>query len=356
MQRLLSSLSAVLLVVGIAEVAGAAEKPAGGSPQRQAILALLTQLETGFNEGDAKGLAACWTENGEFVGPAGARTIGRESIEKQFKESFAARKGASKLQLHLTHLRLVNEGLALVEATVEFTPPIAIGGVGMSDFVLVSQGGRWLIESAHETIAHLPPQTNHLKDFDWLVGDWASEPSNTGIILRTACDWTANQAFLIRKFKVEGKEAILHGGTEVIGWDPRTNQIRSWVFDSDGGFGENVWVHDGNCWLIKYSGTLADGSEASATQILTKVDATTATLQSRDRIVNGASQPDIPATELKRQADVKPAAKVEDVSQPEVKSPAKPEEARKPKADSPVKPDEPLKPATKSDEPLKPAE
>ena len=78
----------------------------------------------------------------------------------------------------------------------------------------------------------------------------------------------------------------MHGGTEVIGWDPRTSRIRSWVFDSDGGFGENVWVHDGNRWLIKYSGTLADGSEASATHILTNVDAATATLQSKDRVVD----------------------------------------------------------------------
>ena len=153
-----------------------------------------------------------------------------------------------------------------------------------------------------------------LKELDWLVGDWSSETSKAGITLRTVCDWTANHAFLIRKFKVEGKEAILHGGTEIIGWDPRTNRIRSWVFDSDGGFGENVWVHDGNRWLIKYSGTLADGSEASATHILTNVDATTATVQSKDRVVNGTAQPDIPETELKRQAENKPAAKVEEAT------------------------------------------
>src|SRR5208337_4620261 len=134
------------------------------------------------------------------------------------------------------------------------------------------------------------------------------------------------------KFKVEGKEAILHDGTEIIGWDPRANRIRSWVFDSDGGFGENVWVHDGNRWLIKYSGTLADGSEASATQILTKVDATTATLQSRDRIVNGAAQADIPETELKRQAEVKPAAKAEDGPQPEVRPATKADDVTQPKA------------------------
>ena len=57
---------------------------------------------------------------------------------------------------------------------------------------------------------------------------------------------------------------------------------------------------------------MADGSEASATHILTKVDAATATLQSKDRVVNGAAQPDIPETELKRQAETKPAAKAEE--------------------------------------------
>jgi len=166
--------------------------------------------------------------------------------------------------------------------------------------------------SARETITRLPPQTNHLKEFEWLVGDWASETSKAGITLRTSCDWTANQAFLIRKFHVDGKEAILHGGTEIIGWDPRTNRVRSWIFDADGGFGENVWVHDGNRWLIKFSGTLADGSETSATHILTKVDDTTFMLQSKDRVVSGAAQPDIPATKLKRQVETKPAAKTEE--------------------------------------------
>jgi uncharacterized protein (TIGR02246 family) len=317
MQRVIGVLSAVLVIAVTAANVSAQDKPAGGSTDRQAVLALLTQMETGFNARDAKGLAACWTENGEFAGPAGARVKGRADLEKQFQEAFAARK-EGKLQIHVNHLRVVNEGLALVEAVAE-VQPAAAGGAPAADFVLVKQDGRWLIESAHETLSLLPPQTNRLKELDWLVGNWSSDTSKAGITLRTACDWTANQAFLIRRFKVEGKEAILHGGTEIIGWDPRTSRIRSWVFDSDGGFGENVWVHDGNRWLIKYSGTMADGSEASATHIMTKVDATTATMQSKDRVVNGAAQPDIPETELKRQAESKPA----EAAKPAEKAPEK---------------------------------
>jgi len=312
MQRLIDGLCAIVFVVLVATAVHAQEKPAGKPSPTKGVLALLGRLETGFSEGDAKGLAACWTESGDFVGPAGARVEGRENIEKQFSEVFAARKEPSKLEIHINHLRPVNDGLALLEATVEVKPPVATGGVAVSDFVLVKQNDRWLIESARETITRLPPQTNHLKEFEWLVGDWASETSKAGITLRTSCDWTANQAFLIRKFHVDGKEAILHGGTEIIGWDPRTNRVRSWIFDADGGFGENVWVHDGNRWLIKFSGTLADGSETSATHILTKVDDTTFLLQSKDRVVSGAAQPDIPATKLKRQVETKPAAKTEE--------------------------------------------
>ncbi len=178
MQRIISNLSAALCILAIAASAAAQVKPAvaaGGATPRQAILALLAQLETGFNEGDAKAMAACWTETGEFVGPGGLRISGRESIEKQFKEMFAARKDAGKLQIHINHLRLVNENLALVEATAEVTPAVAAGGAAVSDFVLVKPNARWLIESAHESATHLPPQANRLKELDWLVGRWASE-------------------------------------------------------------------------------------------------------------------------------------------------------------------------------------
>lgn len=320
MPRPIGALFAVLLVAELAAPTFAEDKPESGGADRQAILALLKQVETGFDAADSKGLASCWTESGEFAGPGGARTDGRESIEKLFQDAFAARKG-SKLQLHLLHLHLVSESLALVEAVADVKPAPATGGSPVADFVLVKKDGRWLIESAHEMIAHSPPDVNHLKELEWLIGNWSSETSKVGIALRTSCDWTANRTFLIRKFKVEGKEAILHGGTEVIGWDPRSSRIRSWVFDSDGGFGENVWVHDGNRWLIKYSGTLADGSEASATHVLTSVDANTVTLQSRDRVVNGTAEPDIPETELKRQVEAPPAKTDE---------PAKPVEKTKP--------------------------
>ena len=81
------------------------------------------------------------------------------------------------------------------------------------------------------------------------------------------------------------------------------------MFDSDGGFGENQWVHDGKRWLVQYSGTLADGSAVSATHVLTRRDADTLTLESKDRTVDGQAQPDIAPVTIKRQAAAAGAAK-----------------------------------------------
>ena len=332
MQRLIGTVSAFLSLVvaatafaqGIASDKAAekvADKTVAAPAERQGVLSLLTQLENSFNEGDAKGAAACWTENGDFVGPGGARADGREAIEKGFTEAFAAKKGC-KLQVQILNFRLVNESLALVDAIPEIKSTAADApspAARTAAMVLVKQDGRWLIESAHETSGHASAQANRLKELEWLAGDWVSETSKAGISLRTACDWTANHAFLIRKFQVEGKDVFLHGGTEVIGWDPHANRIRSWTFDADGSFGENVWVRDGDRWLVKYAGTLADGGEVSATHVLTKVDAQTATLQSKDRVVNGARQPDVPEVTLKRQAAAQTAVKQGEVSKPEQK-------------------------------------
>ena len=35
----------------------------------------------------------------------------------------------------------------------------------------------------------------------------------------------------------------------MIGYDPVKGRLRSWVFDSEGGFGEGSWRQEGNKWL-----------------------------------------------------------------------------------------------------------
>ncbi len=56
-------------------------------------------------------------------------------------------------------------------------------------------------------------------------------------------------------------------GSQIIGWDPYAQTIRSWLFDSDGGFGVGRWTPAGNRWTVKTLSVLPDGRRGSATNI-----------------------------------------------------------------------------------------
>jgi uncharacterized protein (TIGR02246 family) len=316
MQRFLSTVSVGLILI-TAGISSAQDTGTAGQRPIPQIRKLLTAVEESFSHGDAKGLAACWTANGDFSGPAGERAEGRENIETAFRKFFATHKG-STMKLKVASLRLASEDLALLDVIS------AVKHAGAQDasestlsLVLVKRDNRWLIESAREAAAPSPSPVQHLKEMEWMLGDWADEASQqNGISVHSTCDWTANQAFLIRKFQVAGRADITRTGTEIIGWDPRAQRIRSWVFDSDGGFGENVWVRDGNRWLVRYSGTRPDGSEVSATNILTVVDADTIMFQSKGRTVDGERQPEVPEITIKRQRVAQSGANTKEPAKP----------------------------------------
>jgi hypothetical protein len=63
--------------------------------------------------------------------------------------------------------------------------------------------------------------------------------------------------------------------------------MRSWVFDSHGGFGEGNWQRDGNRWVVACAGVLPDGGTGQATNIWEFVDPKTFVWRAVDREVDG---------------------------------------------------------------------
>ena len=72
----------------------------------------------------------------------------------------------------------------------------------------------------------------------------------------TSYRWTDNHRFILGQFTVQigGKPAMT--GSQRIGWDPLKKTIRSWVFDSEGGFAEGLWSRE-----RKHVGHEADRSD-----------------------------------------------------------------------------------------------
>jgi uncharacterized protein (TIGR02246 family) len=294
------SVLVILAAASIAQTAEKAEKIAADSREGE-IRKAIASLEENFNHGDAKNLAACWAPNGEFVGPRGEQIVGREMIEGAFRDFLTAHP-ASKLRLGVASLHMMTDGVALVHLVPKMTPvPEGVEAEPVSTMVLVKHEGRWLIGSMHETLSGAPAHHVQLENLNWLVGDWENDGGGeSGVSAHSTCDWTSNHSYLIRKFTTEVNKDVTRAGTEVIGWDPRAHRIRSWTFDSDGGFGESVWTHDGDQWTIRYAGTRANGGDVSATHVVALVDADHMTVQAKDRLVNGVKQSALPEIKLKR--------------------------------------------------------
>jgi hypothetical protein len=131
--------------------------------------------------------------------------------------------------------------------------------------------------------------SSRLHDLAWMVGSWQDEANDTKV--ETTVDWTQGQNFLTRKFNLHRTDGQQTQGWEVIGWDSVTQQIRSWIFDSDGGFGDRFWSEEGNRWLIEAVNTLPDGSQSTAQHVITKVDDDHYTWESGKPSVDGVLLP-----------------------------------------------------------------
>ena len=85
-----------------------------------------------------------------------------------------------------------------------------------------------------------------------------------------------------------------------IGWDPLEGVIRSWTFDSDGGYSTGEWVPTEAGWVIKSEATMPDGTTGSATVTVTPTDADHFIVRSSDRIIGGVDEPEFELTVARR--------------------------------------------------------
>ena len=300
--RILTAFAPAALVL-----AGLGNGPRADEPKAQperpadarAIAELNAAFTRAFNQGDARAVAALFTEQAEIVEESGTTIKGRDAIAQLFATGFEAEPKAT-IELTTESLRFLGADAARETGRARTIP--AGGGapeITRYTVLFVRRDGRWLQDFV--TVAADRALTAHdrLKELEWLVGDWVDE-SDEGIV-HTSCRWSDDQNFLVREFRLHIAGQPFTGGSQRIGWDPRAEQFKSWVFDSDGGQSEGLWSRSGkDRWLIKASGVLADGKTVTATHVLTFVNKGMARWHSVDRTVGGVAVPDLPEIVLVR--------------------------------------------------------
>jgi uncharacterized protein (TIGR02246 family) len=246
-----------------------------------------------YNKHDAKAVAAMWSPDAVYMDPStGEAAVGREEIEKVFADTLAALKDA-KLEVEVSSVEFVSPNVAIENGTVRIIQPDAEPEETNYTAVNVKRDGKWLLDRISEEEPPAPPPSSYeqLKELEWMIGSWIDQDEDATI--QTDCEWTKNQNFINRSFAVVIGDQVDLAGMQIIGWDPVAKQIRSWIFDSDGGFSEGKWTRKGDRWLIQQNGTLPDGSRSSAVNIITRVDDDSFTWQSVQREIDGDILPNV---------------------------------------------------------------
>jgi uncharacterized protein (TIGR02246 family) len=252
-----------------------------------------------FNSGDAKAVAKFWTPDGDYIDDLGHHYKGRKAIAEYFAKMFAAAKGA-QLRVHRASRRLIRPDVAVGDGIYEVIPPN--GGLPTSaryTTVLVKRKGKWYFECVREAPASAPTRENRLEEFGWLIGQWVDQ-AKKGALVKIDFSWAENNNFIVSHFITTLQDVPVAGASQWVAWDPAKKKIRSWSFDSTGGFNEAIWTKDGDRLVGKVTTTLRSGKKMTSTNIITIVDTDHITWQSTKRSVDGKSLPDVKPVKLMR--------------------------------------------------------
>jgi uncharacterized protein (TIGR02246 family) len=300
-RRLASALVALCLpATAFAQAAPAKE---AGSDET-AIRASAADYVKAFNAGDAKALAETWTADGEYVDDQGQTYRGRPAIENLFAAGFSQHPG-STLEVTVNSVKLLSPDVAIEKGVTRARPAKGPAGPLVSyTAVHVKRDGKWLVSNVTES--RFAEQSNelHLQDLAWLVGRWQVQTGDKTVTFD--CQWLPGKSYLSRSYTVTEKGATVGSGLQIIGWDPTLQQIVSWTFNSDGGFGHEYWAQDGARWEIDATSTNPDGASGLARNLLTKLSDNAFSWHSVDRSLNDQLLPDTQEVRVKRVVE-KPA-------------------------------------------------
>lgn len=268
-------------------------KPTG---PEAAIRAITADYEKAFNAGDAKGAAALWTTDGEYVGADGVEIRGRDDIEKSLAELF---KASPKISVKVTvdSVRPMGRGLAMVQGHALVTKP---GETQPEETryrsLHVLEDGKWLAASVSEW--EIDPATDvSVKNLEWLVGEWTSK--GDGGDMTITYSWDDDKVFLIGKYSMVKDGKTISKGTQYFGKNPHGG-LRSWMFDSTGTTSDAIWTRDGDRWLSEAHGILPEGNEVTSLNILVPLGPDAFTWQTAEREIDGASVPGLPPVRINR--------------------------------------------------------
>ena len=276
----------ILLLGSICCFAFAASAVIAEESSTAEIEAAVHSYASAFNARDARTLANHWATEGVYTNRStGEQVVGRDAIVKQFEAMFAG-KDVPKLNLASNSIEFVSPNVALERGAATITEADESVSTTSYKAVLIKHDGQWLLDRVTEEDDVVQASNyEHLKELEWIIGTWIDESAELSI--RIACDWTKNKNYISRKYTVSQDGDVVSSGLQMIGWDAKNKSIRSWLFDSDGGFVSGTWSGKEGRWVVQSVATLQNGETGSFTSVFRQLEDGSYSWKKINRSLNG---------------------------------------------------------------------
>lgn len=274
-----------------------AERDAKAEAEAAPIREADEKLVEAFNAGKADELAGMFLPQGELIDEHGTLYQGRQEIEGLLTKFFT-KFPESKLTVQVESIRVI--GPVAIEEGTRHTASKGDGEQAHVRYTIVRTkvGENWMIASLRDyNDESVPAPHDRLQPLAWLVGDWVNESTDAAV--KISYRWSEDKNFLLGDFDITRGGEVVMKSTQRIGWDPLAGKIRSWMFDSDGGYADGNWTLVEEAWVIKSVAVMPDGQTGSATVTMTPVDKNRFTMKGTERIVGEERDADFEVTVIK---------------------------------------------------------
>jgi uncharacterized protein (TIGR02246 family) len=253
------------------------------------VAAVTQAYQEAFNTGRADQLAALHTKDAEWIDSDGRAYSGRDAIRAVLAKAFAAAPGRT-IEFAVDKVRPVGDDVILETGSAVVTSPDGERSVTAYTTVYAKDGDQWRIAQVTETAPAVSPSpASQLAALRWLAGTWQGENSRRPVTLEIAEAQNGNFLTITYAFGANGEDGT---STEVVGYDAAEDRVRSWTFDSAGGFSEAAWQPDGPNWLLVSKSVNPDGTRASSQlEIRPAADGRSFTVEGYNRESGGIPMP-----------------------------------------------------------------
>ncbi len=248
-------------VLALVTVPGRAGEETDDPLVRAALAQLGESCRQALQAEDAEAYSRCFTSDAEYVNERDEVYRGRNAIRSMAASFFRTMPGI-RVAAEPLRFRTIGDDVACEETIVTLhSGDGAVLSRSRYSIVCVRRDEGWLIADLKKrelpAAVALSPR-EQLESLSWLVGDWVEETDEAKI--KSSCRWSDDGPYLIQKFTVRDGEGNTSTSTQRIAWDPLLRKVRSWFWDSAGGYGGAIWSATTDGWVLQARSVAVDGT------------------------------------------------------------------------------------------------